>query len=48
MKSLKKVLFCFFALTFLFSCEPEEIPQTAEQEIYGTGDQEDPIDDKKY
>lgn len=57
MRTLSKIFFCIFAVTFFYSCEPEELPiesigydpEITPTEIYGDtgGNEEDVIDDKK-
>lgn len=50
MKILKMSLSIFFLSIFLYSCEPEDIPieENSFPTINGeTGDQEDPIEEKK-
>lgn len=50
MKILKISLSVFFLSIFLYSCEPEELPlqETSFPTINGdTGDQEDPIEERK-
>jgi hypothetical protein len=50
MKILKISLSVFFLSIFLYSCEPEDIPvqEKSFPAIIGdTGDQEDPIEEKK-
>lgn len=56
MKTLTRIFFCIFAITFFYSCEPEELETSSSTDlksnvyapdVYATGDQETPIDDKK-
>lgn len=57
MRILSKLFFCIFAVTFFYSCEPEEMPvepigqdqEIPTTEIFGDtgGNEEDVIDDKK-